>query len=76
LVGALVRESEQHRCELRELPRELLEKAHPSLCTPGALAALDPTKSVENRKLFGGPARARVVDAIAEAEKRWLAVDG
>jgi argininosuccinate lyase len=76
LVGSLVRQAEEHGCQLRELPLEVLAKAHPTLITPGALSALDPQMSVENRKIFGGPARSRVLEAIADAEKRWLAGDG
>ena len=76
LVGSLVRQAEQHGCQLRELPLDVLEKAHPMLITPGALSALEPQKSVENRKIFGGPARTRVLEAIADAEKRWLAGAG
>ncbi len=71
LVGALVREAEQRGCSLRELPAETLQNVHPLLALPEALSALDPTTSVENRKLFGGPARARVVEAISEGGRRW-----
>jgi argininosuccinate lyase len=71
LVGSLVREAEQRNCTLRELPVEVLASAHSALSAPEALNALDPSKSVENRKIFGGPARTRVLEAIAEAELRW-----
>lgn len=71
IVGSLVREAEKRDCRLRELPAEVLEAAHPVLSTKGALAALDPAQSVENRSIYGGPARVRVLEAIAEAEVRW-----
>jgi argininosuccinate lyase len=71
MVGALVREAEQAGCTLRELSPEVLGNVHPALATAAATSALDPATSVENRRLFGGPAKQRVLDAIADARDRW-----
>jgi hypothetical protein len=32
---------------------------------------LDARAAVERRSLFGGPARQTVLDAVADAERRW-----
>jgi len=32
---------------------------------------LDPAKAVERRHIFGGPAKVRVVESIADARGRW-----
>ncbi len=75
LVGSLVRRAEQDHCALRDLPLEVLETTHPALCSPAAQSVFDPTQSVENRSLLGGPAKVRVLEAIADARGRWTADD-
>lgn len=71
LVGGLVREAEKLRCEIRDLPCELLDAVHPALSAPDAMDVLDPTKSVERQRIFGGPAKDRVLESIADARARW-----
>jgi argininosuccinate lyase len=74
LVGGLVREAEQRGVDLGELPREVLGAAHPALAGEEARQALDPAAAVERRGGIGGPARARVAEAIADARERWAAL--
>jgi argininosuccinate lyase len=71
VVGGLVREAEARGCQLSELPREILLANHPTLVFERILSALDPEKAVERRVLIGGPAKATVVAAIAQAKKDW-----
>jgi argininosuccinate lyase len=71
VVGGLVREAESRGVELGELPRELLVHAHPSLQGPELASVLDPAASVERRAVLGGPAKPRVLAAIADAKARW-----
>jgi argininosuccinate lyase len=71
IVGGLVAEAERRGVELGELPRDVLLGAHPSLGDPEVESALDPKQAVERRSVKGGPARARVVEAIADARSRW-----
>ena len=71
VVGALVREADLHRVELGELPEEVLISAHPALHGPDLRQALDPEAAVERRSLVGGPAKARVLEAIASARADW-----
>ncbi len=70
-VGGLVRRAEELGVELGELPAAALEAVHPSLATPAVREVLDPTRAVERRDLFGGPARGRVEAAIAAARLAW-----
>jgi len=70
VVGGLVREAEQRGVELSALPKDVLEKAHPTLGSAGARAALDPVQAVE-RRVGGGPARPSVERAIVGARARW-----
>ena len=74
IVGALVRQAEQKSCTLQELSQDVLVSAHAALAHPDAIAVLDPAKSVERRRLIGGPARPRVLEAIADARRRWTSV--
>jgi len=76
VVGSLVAAAEQRRVTLGELPREVLAAAHPSLAAAEVLGALDPTAAVERRTVLGGPARVRVLEAIADARRRWGIEDG
>jgi argininosuccinate lyase len=71
LVGSLVAQAEQRGVQLGELPREVLVGAHPALGEGDVASALDPALAVERRRVVGGPARVRVVEAIADARKRW-----
>lgn len=71
VVGALVREAEKRGVELGELSREVLQAAHPSLTGSELASALDPAAAVERRSLVGGPAKVRVLAAIAEAREFW-----
>ena len=70
-MGALVREAEARGVQMAELPAEVLVQANPSLTGPELALALDPEAAVERRSLVGGPAKARVAMAIAEARSRW-----
>ncbi|HWZ89640.1 MAG TPA: hypothetical protein VNW92_12340, partial [Polyangiaceae bacterium] len=71
VVGALVREAEARGVQIGELPAAVLVAAHASLTGPELAIALDPEAAVERRSLIGGPAKARVLAAIAEARSRW-----
>lgn len=71
VVGGVVRLAEARGVQIGELEAAELATAHPALATPGARAALDPEAAVERRGLVGGPARARVLSAIADARQRW-----
>jgi argininosuccinate lyase len=71
IVGGLVREAEVRGVELSGLPESVLSAAHPVLSNPARQSALDPDAAVERRALIGGPARATVLSAIAEARTRW-----
>jgi argininosuccinate lyase len=71
VVGALVREAEARGVELGQLPEESFKNAHASLEGPELGQVLDPALAVERRSVLGGPARVRVVEAIAEARERW-----
>jgi argininosuccinate lyase len=75
VVGALVREAEERGLQIGELPTDVLVAAHPSLTGPELALALDPEAAVERRSLVGGPAKARVQNAIVEARSRWPAQD-
>ncbi|HMJ15967.1 MAG TPA: argininosuccinate lyase [Polyangiaceae bacterium] len=74
VVGGLVREAETRGVDLAELPAEALAAAHPALATPEARSAFDPEAAVERRSVVGGPARVRVLEAIADARARWQSV--
>jgi argininosuccinate lyase len=71
VVGGLVRAAEERGIDLRELPAEVVVRAHPALEGEEVQAALSPAAAVERRNLLGGPARPRVLEAIAEARQRW-----
>jgi argininosuccinate lyase len=74
VVGALVREADQRGVELSELPESVLVSAHPALSGPELRQALDPEAAVERRSLVGGPAKLRVLEAIAAARSHWESV--
>ncbi len=71
VVGGLVREAETRGVDLAELPADVLRSAHPALAGAEARSALDPEAAVERRTVVGGPARVRVMEAIADARARW-----
>src|SRR5690606_34705435 len=71
IVGALVREAESLSVQLSDLSREQLTQVSPRFADLDVAAALDPRQAVERRQLVGGPARARVEAAIADAERQW-----
>ncbi|MFO0570495.1 MAG: argininosuccinate lyase [Polyangiaceae bacterium] len=71
VVGALVRAAEERGVQLGGLPSEVLAQAHPSLAKPAVRSVLDPVSAVERRDVLGGPAKARVLGAIADARSRW-----
>jgi argininosuccinate lyase len=70
-VGALVREAEARGVQLSGLPPDVLAASAPGLTAAELAEILDPVRAVERRTLIGGPARERVVAAIAEARTRW-----
>ncbi|MBN2191516.1 MAG: argininosuccinate lyase [Polyangiaceae bacterium] len=72
-VGGLVRLAEERGVELGELPADELGAVHPSLGDPEVRRVLDPAQAVDRRGLLGGPARSRVVEAIAAARRAWSA---
>ena len=71
VVGALVRQADERGVSLGELPRETLGDAHAALAEKDLASVLDPARAVERRAVVGGPAKARVVEAIADARERW-----
>ena len=71
VVGSLVREAEQRGVDLGALSEDAFARAHPALEGADVARALDPQAAVERRSVFGGPARARVLEAIADARARW-----
>ncbi len=71
VVGALVREAEERGVQLGQLPADVLKAAHGSLTGDGLRSALDPAAAVERRSLIGGPAKATVTQAIAQARRSW-----
>jgi argininosuccinate lyase len=76
VVGGLVREAEARGVELHELPAAVFESAHSALARPERAQALDPALAVERRRIVGGPARATVLAAIADAKTRWAGAAG
>jgi argininosuccinate lyase len=73
VVGGLVAEAERRGVELGALPSDVLVAAHSSLGDAEVQGALDPKQAVERRSVVGGPARVRVLEAIADARSRWTA---
>lgn len=71
VVGGLVRVAEERGVQIGQLDAETLLAAHAALSGEGVRAALDPRQAVERRGLIGGPAKSRVLQAIAEARARW-----
>lgn len=73
IVGGVVRLAETKDVQIGGLDQAELAAAHPALGKPEARAALDPRAAVERRALVGGPAKARVEEAISEGRKNWAA---
>lgn len=74
-VGQLVHRAEQLGVQLDELPVDEVCAVNAQL-TPEQVAEIFSLESaVERRKLLGGPARSRVVEAIADARGRWQISD-
>jgi argininosuccinate lyase len=71
IVGAVVRAAEERGVQIGELGHDELVKAHPALGGDGVRSALDPAQAVERRNVLGGPAKARVLEAISDARARW-----
>ncbi|HTV22988.1 MAG TPA: argininosuccinate lyase [Polyangiaceae bacterium] len=70
-VGRLVRRAEELGLQLDKLPKAELAAIHPGM-TPERIASVFSVEAaVERRSLLGGPARERVLEAIAEARARW-----
>jgi argininosuccinate lyase len=70
-VGALVRRAEELGVQIDELPRAELRAVHPELTDERIAAVFNAEAAVERRQLLGGPAKARVLEAISEARTRW-----
>jgi argininosuccinate lyase len=70
-VGALVRRAEALGVQIDALPLAEVRAAHPGLTDERVREVFSVEAAVERRKLFGGPARARVQEAIADARSRW-----
>jgi argininosuccinate lyase len=72
-VGRLVRRAEELGLSLDQLPRTELAALHPGMTPERIASVFNIEAAVERRNLLGGPARVRVVEAIAEARSRWAA---
>jgi argininosuccinate lyase len=70
-VGGLVRRAEELGVQLEELPRAEVRAIHPALTDQHIEAMFSVEQAVERRQGIGGPARVRVVEAIADARVRW-----
>lgn len=73
-VGQLVRRAEELGVQLDKLPRAELREIHPGLTPERIDEVFSVEAAVERRKLIGGPARARVLEAIGDARARWNAL--
>jgi argininosuccinate lyase len=70
-VGRLVRRAEELGLQLDKLPRAELAAIHPGMINERIDAVFSVEAAVERRSLLGGPARSRVLEAIADARSRW-----
>ena len=68
----VVRLAEEKGCALTELALADLQAVDPRI-EAGAMAVLDVDRSVASRTSYGGTAPARVLEAVAAAERRFLA---
>ncbi len=71
IAGRLVARALEARVELTALPLAVYQSEHPLFDTD-VFAVLDPEYAIERRNLPGGPARAQVQRAIAEARARLI----
>ena len=70
-VGGLVRRAEELGVQIDKLPRDEVRAIHPALTDERIDSMFSVTAAVERRQGIGGPARARVVESIADARVRW-----
>lgn len=70
-VGGLVRRAEELGLQIDQLPRAEVRAVHAGLTDERIAAVFSVEAAVERRQVIGGPARIRVVEAIAEARARW-----
>lgn len=70
-VGQLVHRAEQLGIQLDELPVQEVCAVNSSLTKEQVVEAFSLEAAVERRKLVGGPARQRVLEAIDDAKTRW-----
>jgi len=70
-VGGLVRRAEELGVQIDQLPRADVRAIHPALTDQHIEAMFSVEQAVERRQGIGGPARVRVVEAIADARARW-----
>ena len=70
-VGRLVRRAEELGLQLDQLPRPELAAVHPGMTPERIDAVFSVEAAVERRNLLGGPARERVLEAVAEARSLW-----
>jgi argininosuccinate lyase len=70
-VGQLVRRAEELGVQLDALPFDEVRAVHPGVTREQMAEVLSPEAGVERRQVLGGPARVRVVEAIADARVRW-----
>jgi argininosuccinate lyase len=69
-AGALVRMASGRGVELGQLSLDDLRATVPDVTwDEGLFAVLDAARAVDRRDVVGGPARTRVLEAIAAAEK-------
>jgi len=59
--------------QIDQLPRAEVRAIHPALTDELIDSMFDLEAAVERRQGIGGPARARVIEAIADARSRWRA---
>ncbi len=69
VVGRMVKDAAALGAPLSDLSDEALTAYHPAL-DPTVRQCLDPVASVDRRDVVGGPARTRVLDAIAHWEEQ------
>jgi argininosuccinate lyase len=72
-VGQLVRRAEELGVQLDKLPIDEVRAVHPGLTSEHIEQMFNVEAAVERRRLLGGPARVRVLEAIGDARKRWAA---
>jgi argininosuccinate lyase len=65
-VGRIVREAEEKKCELSDLPFASFQAAHPAF-EPDALSQLLPSTSLRNREIDGGTGPVAVKRQLSEA---------